>query len=355
MPKEKGYVLISNHNYIVYVYEDIENKAAYVGLTNNIKRRDLEHRFPTSIGYDKLGLWCIEHNIPVPQPKILENNLTAKEAGEKEEEYWYMYRDEGWTMINTEKALGSLGSGPRKWTEKTIRQFVKDNNIKTRKELATKSGSAYDAALKLGLLDDLFGEKELKWTEESIKQFVKDNNIKTRSELQTKAKSAYAVALKFGLLDDLFGEKTQWTEESIRQFVKDNDIKTRNELRIKASSAYDAARRLGILNDLFGEKELKWTEKTIRQFVKDNDIKTRSELQTKSMCAYDTARRLGILNDLFGENKTKPSNYWTEESIRQFVKDNNIKTRSELLTKARGAYKAARRLGILYKLFPKNN
>ena len=135
MPKEKGYVLISNHNYIVYVYEDIENKAAYVGLTNNIKRRDWEHRFPTSRGYDKLGLWCIEHDIPVPKPKILENNLTAKEAGEKEEEYWYMYRDEGWTMINTEKALGSLGGSSRKWTEESIKQFVKDNNIKTRHDL----------------------------------------------------------------------------------------------------------------------------------------------------------------------------------------------------------------------------
>ena len=159
MPKDKGYVLISNHNYIVYVYEDIENNAAYVGLTNNIKRRDWEHRFPTSRGYDKLGLWCIDHDIPVPQPKILENNLTAKEAGEKEEEYWYMYRDEGWTMINTEKALCSIGGSKRKWTEKTIRQFVKDNNIKTRRELDNKAGGAYRVARQLGILDDLFGDK----------------------------------------------------------------------------------------------------------------------------------------------------------------------------------------------------
>ena len=57
------------------------------------------------------------------------------------------------------------------------------------------------------------------------------------------------------------------------------------------------------------------------------------------------------MDDLFGENKTKPSNYWTEESIKQFVKDNNIKKRSELEAKAKGAYRAARQLGILNDLF----
>ena len=200
-------------------------------------------------------------------------------------------------------------------------------------------------------MNDLFGEKT-QWTEESIRQFVKDNNIKTRYELQTKAVGAYVAALKFGLLNDLFGEKElKWTEESIRQFVKDNNIKTRKELVTKApGGAYDAARRLGILNDLFGEKT-QWTEENIRQFVKDNNIKTRSELQTKAKSAYDVALKFGLLDDLFGENKAKERNYWTEESIKQFVKDNNIKTRSELEAKACGAYATARRLGILDDLF----
>ena len=184
---------------------------------------------------------------------------------------------------------------------------------------------------------------------------MKDNNIKTRNELATKAKGAYGAARRLGILDDLFGEKTQWSEESIRQFVKDNNIKTRKELAIKVGSAYNVARQLGILDDLFGENKTKplnyWTEETIRQFVKDNNIKTRKELETKSSSAYSAAWKLGILNDLFGEKELK----WTEDSIKQFVKDNNIKTRKELATKAMSAYNAARRLSILDKLFPKNN
>ena len=235
---------------------------------------------------------------------------------------------------------------------------MKDNNIKTRSELGTKASGAYAVAIQLGLLDDLFGENKTKpsnyWTEESIRQFMKDNNIKTRRELATKAGGAYAVAIQLGLLDDLFGEKTQWTEESIRQFMKDNNIKTRSELATKAFGAYTAARRLGILNDLFGEKELKWTEESLRQFVKDNNIKTRSELQTKAKSAYAAALKFGLLDDLFGE-RVAHNKKWTKESIRQFVKDNNIKTRSEFKTKAKGAYGAARQLGILDKLFTKNN
>ena len=84
---------------------------------------------------------------------------------------------------------------------------MKDNNIKTRNELKTKAGGAYNTASQLGILNDLFGEKELKWTEESIRQFVKDNNIKTRSELKAKASSGYDVAKRLSILDDLFGEK----------------------------------------------------------------------------------------------------------------------------------------------------
>ena len=100
-----------------------------------------------------------------------------------------------------------------------------------------------------------------------------------------------------------------------------------------------------MLDDLFGENKSKpanyWNEESVRQFVKDNNIKTRSEFKTKAGGAYDAARQYGLLNDLFGENKTKPSNYWTEETIRRFVKDNDIKTRKELRTKASGAYNVA--------------
>ena len=215
---------------------------------------------------------------------------------------------------------------------------MKDNNIKTRKELETKARGAYYAALKFGIINDLFGERvayNKKWTEESIRQFVKDNDIKTRNELVTKAKGAYKVAIQLGILDDLFGEKElKWTEENIRQFVKDNNIKTRKELETKASGAYAAAIRLGILDDLFGERvahNKKWTEESIRQFVKDNNIKTRKELDAKARGAYDTAKRLGILDDLFGE-KTQ----WTKEKCAELAA--KCKYRSDFIRQYSAAY-----------------
>ena len=198
------------------------------------------------------------------------------------------------------------------------------------------------------------------WTEDEIRKYIEDNDIKTRTGLWAKSGGAYVAARRLGILDDFFKKYAQsdqsvkWTEESIRQFVKDNNIKTRSELDAKAKGVYGAARRLGILDDLFGKREIKWTEESIRQFVKDNNIKTRKELATKSGGAYNIANKLGILDDLFGEEKYTQRTKWTEESIRQFVEDNDIKTRSELQAKSAGAYGAARKLGIIAKLFPED-
>ena len=155
------------------------------------------------------------------------------------------------------------------------------------------------------------------------------------------------------------GRNEYWTEDEIRKYIEDNDIKTRTGLWAKSGGAYVAARRLGILDDFFkkyaqSDQSVKWTEESIRQFVKDNNIKTRKELATKAGGAYNLANKLGILDDLFGEEKYTQKIKWTEESVRQYVKDNNIKTRSELQAKSAGAYGAARKLGIIAKLFPED-
>ena len=217
------------------------------------------------------------------------------------------------TGHNVKYYLRGLNEGRHEyWTEDEIRKYIEDNDIKTRTGLQAKSGGAYAAARRLDILDDLFKKyaqnvQSIKWTEETIRQFVEDNDIKTRSELDAKAKGVYGAARRLGILDDLFGEKTQWTEESVRQYVKDNNIKTRKELATKASGAYKVANKLGVLDNLFGEEKytqkIKWTEESIRQFVEDNNIKTRSELQAKSAGAYGAARKLGIIAKLFPVDK----------------------------------------------------
>ena len=48
--------------------------------------------------------------------------------------------------------------------------------------------------------------KDVKWTPELIEQTVKELGCKSRSELQRMDQGEYAAALKMGMLDDLFGD-----------------------------------------------------------------------------------------------------------------------------------------------------
>lgn len=71
--KENGYGPI----HIVYVYLDEENKYAYVGATNDINRRDREHRDP--VKPDNLYKHFIERGLKIPKPKVLRDGLTVIE------------------------------------------------------------------------------------------------------------------------------------------------------------------------------------------------------------------------------------------------------------------------------------
>lgn len=127
-----GVIVDSKRLYSIYVYET-ENHAAYVGLTACVVLRDYWHKNLSTYRRDTLQVYCIEHNIPIPEIKILKNNLTPEEAQEWEKKMWYKYRDEGWYMINSEEKLGELGSRTPKWTEDKVIEFCKQHpEIKTK-------------------------------------------------------------------------------------------------------------------------------------------------------------------------------------------------------------------------------
>ena len=57
-------------------------------------------------------------------------------------------------MINTEGKLGSLGNRSRKWTKKTIVQFLEDHpEIKLKKDFKKYRGPYDYAAYKLKIID----------------------------------------------------------------------------------------------------------------------------------------------------------------------------------------------------------
>jgi len=51
---------------MIYVYEELTTHSAYVGLTNNLERRDGEHRNPRPSKKDSLYNFCKDNNLEVP-------------------------------------------------------------------------------------------------------------------------------------------------------------------------------------------------------------------------------------------------------------------------------------------------
>lgn len=89
----------------IYVYE-FPNKHAYVGLTFNLHKRDVQHRYNKN--KDSVFKYSEKNNVEIPKPKILETNLTRLESKEKEQYWADFYKNAGFTLINKCKC-GSLG------------------------------------------------------------------------------------------------------------------------------------------------------------------------------------------------------------------------------------------------------
>ena len=203
--KDERFDLYKDNIDSVYVYEFKEFNCAYVGRTlmRCKRKRDIAHIFHTD--NDAVAKFAKEHNISVPEPIYLEENLTL-EDGAKQEEYWFnKYKEDGWTMLNSAKtgSIGALGKG--KWNKKTCMEESK--KYKSRSEFRKGSNGAYIAAWKNGWLDEYTWLKRLVkpngyWNYETCMEESKKYD--TRKKFCNGCVSAYQVAWKNGWLDDFF-------------------------------------------------------------------------------------------------------------------------------------------------------
>jgi len=246
------------NSYVVYAYELKDFNKVYVGLTNNMIRRDREHLFSEK---EKLSLFCKKNNLPLPKYKILEDNLNNKNV-RNFEEYWYkFYKDNGWDMFNVAKT-GSLGAAATKWTKKSLQKEA-DKCI-TRSEFSIKNGSAYTAASNKKLMDELFKNHPNQgliitsdWTKEALQEEA--NKYKTRRTFQIKNPSAYLASSRKKIIDELFQNHPNkgyfgkpngyWTKETLQEEA--NEYLTRSEFSIKNKGAYHTASNKKIIDELF--------------------------------------------------------------------------------------------------------
>ena len=185
------------NSYIIYVYEIEEHNKAYVGLTNNITRRDKEHLFNIK---SKLKIFCKEYNIPLPKYKILEEKLNSIEAQKKENEWVNFYKKNKWYLFNITKP-GTLGGSTIKWTKTALQREA--NKYKTRSEFCKNNNSAYVSVSHKKWMDELFKnhindgyltyrKKDNYWTIDKLQDIV--NKYKTRNEFRKNGHSYWTVA-----------------------------------------------------------------------------------------------------------------------------------------------------------------
>lgn len=248
------------NNYVIYVYEFKELNNVYVGLTNNIIRRDKQHIWGNN---ENMSIFCKENKIALPKYKIIEKNLKSSEAQEKEIYWVNFYKNNNWKILNIAKP-GSLGGNVIKWTKNKLKKIT--DTCENRRDFRKKYSAAYGTAIRLKLMDELFknhpnqGFKSVPnsyWTKEKIQEEA--IRYKTRSNLNNNNGSAYNAALKMNILNEIF-EKTpnngyakrirlKWTNVNLQKLV--NQYKNRIDFSKNNELAYNAAIKHNMLDELF--------------------------------------------------------------------------------------------------------
>lgn len=277
-----------HHNYVIYCYKDEDNKTIYVGLTNNLKKRDYGHRYSGSV-YEYFA------SKTLPKPEILLENLSANEAKKQEGFFVDLYKKQGWMILNKAKTgehSSSLGSNNEQLTYEVCYESSKKYRTKT--EFQKGDVGAYRKALNMGWLKGWFSNVERKrWTRE--KCYEEARKYKTKSEFRKKNQSAYNSALKNNWLSEYYWfvkstHKPKWNEETCYLAAKQCTSKV--DFAKKFSSAYKVATKNGWIanyvwftktSDLLSNKR-KWTYEACRELAKKYN--TRWEFGEENSGAY---------------------------------------------------------------------
>ena len=239
---------------LIYAYI-LPNNVAYIGRTIKLNVRHWEHL--NRPNKDVVARYIRDNNLILPEPIILEKDLTLEEGLEREE-YWVNYYSEnGYKLLNTKScgissgSLGSLGRG--KWSKK--KTFDEARKYNSKSEFRKYCDSGYQAAYKHNWLKDYtWFERPIvynkKWTEEKCLSAAK--RCKTLKEFRENFVTAYDVSKKNGWIKYynwlINANATIWTKEKCLQEAK--KYKTKSEFRKKSKLAYDKASAHKWLSDI---------------------------------------------------------------------------------------------------------
>jgi hypothetical protein len=330
-------------SYVIYTYEDSENKTAYVGLTNCISRRHYEHQQPDDRtgNYDTVMRYFQSINRQLPEPIIIFDNLSAADASIKEKETYYNMEAAGWNMLNSESALGVIGSTKRKWTyRKCFKEALKYDSKVDFKENSPK---AYNAAIKQGWIDDYIWLKRPKhwnkiWDETSCYNAAKE--CKTASEFLEKYPGAYSAAHKNNWhiqYDWFINSALIWDEE--RCYEEAYKYTKYSDFRENSPHAYQSARKNNWLDSYIwlDKVEQYWTEERTKEEA--YKYKTKKDFRNAVPSAYYAAHRHGWLKEYDWFVRPDMTQKWTYDVCYEEAKKYN--TISEFRKNSNSCYVSA--------------
>ena len=316
---------INGAGHIVYVYTDEENKYAYVGATNNIERRDYEHR---SNSNDPVFKHFAKENREIPKCKVLINGLTVIERQREERIQSLYYRDVlHYTLLNninlTGENVGSLGSLIKKWTKKAVLREAE--KYKTPTEFFTKSSGAYDAALKYKMMNKetcpWFHSKRMRprWWNVKEHVFEESKKYKTWNEFFLKSSAAHFSARKHKWEDEMTwldrdqAPQGYWQNED-NVIEESKKYSTRTDFFKGCHAAYDYASKHNLWERMPWIKTKTkingyWTKE--RVFEEGSKYSTKKEFQMYAPTAYTKATKNKWISEMtWFVSKVKPMGYW---------------------------------------------
>lgn len=166
----------SKYKRCIYAYEFVinEKKYSYIGLTFNLKMRDLQHRKDKkSVVY----IFSKNNNISIPSPKQLTDYVIKEEASKLETEYVKIYKENGWIILNIAKT-GTLGGNPygNVYTKENCIEIAKKYN--TIKSFADSNSRAYQIIRKNNWQEEVFSHmKKRDFTDTSFNKQVGQYSI----------------------------------------------------------------------------------------------------------------------------------------------------------------------------------
>lgn len=295
-----------------YAIEFPNLKQVYVGITCDIPRRKWQHLNGSSNKFVRELVDNGENHLWVSLNDFKGNRYTAKEL---EESIIGKYKMNGWLILNIKKA-GALGSVRKYWTK---RRLIKEAlKYKTKKEFYTNSPSAYGAAQRLGIIQEITShlistKKANRHWQDKTACINAANLCKKQSEFRKKYPAAYKEALKNGWLGGAIifdispknknGEKTKkmsfWAKENC--FSEALKYYNRTDFQKGSKGAYHSARRNKWLDELCGHMKLGkkaagyWTIETCREEALKYDTRGRFAVGSS---AYNIAKKNKWLDDV---------------------------------------------------------